>query len=144
MKRKEVTQIYHYSKEIEKLEREIDKLQERKAQIENSTLRSPKLDGMPRSGRGDGSPVEKAGILAGEIKTLIDEQIAIVERYKFKIEMKRKEIYEYITSLDDPQLEQIIMYRCINLCTWDQVAAYVGGQNTEDSVRMRFNRHFPE
>lgn len=144
MTRKEVTQIYHYSKEIEKLERDIDELQERRSQIEDSVLRSPKLDGMPRSGKGSNSTTETAGILAAEIKQLINEQVQTIERYKYKIEMKRKEIYEYITSLEDPQLEQIIMYRCINLCTWDQVAAYVGGQNTEDSVRMRFNRHFPE
>ena len=144
MTRKEVLQIYHYNKEIEKIERDIDELQERRRQLEDSVLRSPKLDGMPRSAKGTSRPTEAAGMAAAEMKRLIDEQIHTIERYKYKIELKRKEIYEYITSLEDPQLEQIIMYRCINLCTWEQVAAFVGGQNTEDSVRMRFNRHFPE
>jgi len=53
-------------------------------------------------------------------------------------------VYEYISELDDALVELIILYRCINLCTWDQVAAHIGGGNTADSVRMIFNRHFED
>ena len=144
MTRKEVSQIYYYNREIEKLEKDTEELQMRREQLETSALRSTKLDGMPRASGGKSSPTETAGIAAAEIKKAIDEQLKIIERYKHKIEMKRKEIYEYITTLDDPLIEQIIMYRCINLCRWSQVAEYVGGNNTEDSVRKAFERHFEE
>lgn len=142
MTRKEVSQVYYYSREIEKLEREVEKLQDRREQFETAALRSKKLDGMPRAAGGAGSPTELAGIGAAETKKLIDDMLVILRRYKYKLEMKRKEIYEYITTLDDPLIEQIIMYRCIDLCKWSQVAAYVGGDNTEDSVRKAFERHF--
>ena len=144
MTRKEVSQIYYYNREIEKLERDVEELQARREQFETSNLRSTKLDGMPRAAGGKNNPVENAAIAAAEIKKAIDEQLKIIERYKYRIEMKRKEIYEYITTLDDPLIEQIIMYRCINMCKWSQVAAYVGGDNTEESVRKAFNRHFGE
>lgn len=130
MTRKEITRIYYYNKEIEALENALD-------DIETGSLQSPKLDGMPKAAQGKSNPTEERGIAAADLRTMIED-------YKRSIEIRRKEIYEYITQLDDPLMELIIMYRCINLCTWDQVAAYVGGQNTADSVRMAFNRHFEE
>lgn len=142
MTRKEVLQIYHYDGLIERLQEEVEELQEKKERFEDAMLKSPKLNGMPRASGEKSDPTAAAGIAAAEIKKLIEEELQLIERYKYKRELARKEIYEYITTLDDPQLEKIIIYRCIDLKTWDQVAEKVGGGNTEGSVRMRFNRHF--
>ena len=130
MTRKEINQIYYYNKQIEKLTQDL-------IDIESGTYRSPQLDGIPRGASGKSDPTGTAGTSAADIKTLIEE-------YRYKIERKRREVYEYISELDDALVELIILYRCINLCTWDQVAAHIGGGNTADSVRMIFNRHFEE
>ena len=130
MTKKEINQIYYYNKQIEKLTQDL-------IEIETGQLRSPRLDGMPRAVQGKTDPTGNAAASAADIKVLIEE-------YRHKIEMKRREVYRYISELDDALIELIILYRCINLCTWDQVAAQIGGGNTADSVRMAFNRHFEE
>lgn len=129
MTKEEITKIYYYNKLIEELERELE-------EIEAADLQSPKLDGMPRSTRGKSDPTGSRGTMAADIKQMI-------EVLKYKTERKRKEIYKYIQTMqDDPQLSLIILHRCINLCTWEEVAARIQGPNTADSLRMMFHRHF--
>lgn len=129
MTKEEITKIYYYDRLIEELERELE-------EIEAADLQSPKLDGMPRSTRGKSDPTGDRGTMAADIKQTIEEM-------KRKMERKRKEIYEYIKTMDDdPQLSLIILHRCINLCTWDEVAARIEGPNSPDSLRMMFHRHF--
>ena len=55
---------------------------------------------------------------------------------------ERIRIERYIAEIDDSFLRQIFTYRFINGLPWRQVAACVGGGNTEDSVRMLCKRHF--
>jgi hypothetical protein len=50
------------------------------------------------------------------------------------------EINEYIETIDDSLLRQIITLRHVNGLTWDQVAAHIGGGNTGDSVRKMHDR----
>jgi len=142
MTRSEVMKIYYYEGLIERLQETINELEARRAQLEDSMLRSPKLDGMPRATQGKSDPTANAAAAAAEIKTMIDDQMHLVMKYKTKIERKRMEILGYITTLDDPQLVEIIMLKCLRLYTWEQVAAHIGGNNTAGSVRGRFDRHF--
>ena len=51
-----------------------------------------------------------------------------------------EEITEYIESIDDSLLRQIIYLRHVNGLTWDQVAASIGGGNTGESVRKMHDR----
>ena len=55
---------------------------------------------------------------------------------------KQREIFEYIGSVDDSMIRMIIIFRCVDLCTWAEVAKNIGGPMTADSARMAFNRHF--
>ena len=50
------------------------------------------------------------------------------------------EINEYVESIDDSLIRQIITLRHVNGLTWDQVAASIGGGNTGDSVRKMHDR----
>ena len=54
------------------------------------------------------------------------------------------EVEEYIDTIDDSRMRRIITMRIIDKLTWNQVAIKIGGGNTEDSVRMAFNRFFEE
>lgn len=127
MNKRDMKQIFYIKKERELLE-------EKLARLEQSGLQSPKLDGMPRAS-GISKPTEKKAEQIAELKEMLEEL-----EYRTLCEMKR--IYEYIRELDDSLLRQIIILRCIDLCTWDKVAIRIGGGNTADSVRKRYDRHF--
>ena len=127
MTRKELNQIYYINREIEMWQRELESI---------TDLGSPKPDGMPRS-PGVGDPTGSRATRAAEISRIIEGLLA-------ELQVKRKEIYEFIATLDDPVMRQIVMYRCLSLCTWEEVAMYIGGKNTADSVRMAFNRFTSE
>ncbi|NLZ53111.1 MAG: RNA polymerase subunit sigma-24 [Thermoanaerobacteraceae bacterium] len=47
---------------------------------------------------------------------------------------------EYIGSIEDSLMRQILTLRYINGLTWEQVAASIGGNNTADSVRKAAER----
>ena len=127
MTRAELNQIYYINKEIEMWERDLN---------EEISLQSPEVTGMPRGGEiGDGTA--EAAVKRLQIRETIDGLLS-------QLQLKRKEIYEYIAAVDDSMMRQIIMYRCLSLCTWDEVAKYVGGGNSADSVRMAFNRFVGE
>lgn len=123
MTRKELSQIYYINREIEMWERELESV---------TGLQSPRLDGLPRGSKTGDSTANKA-LRAAEIREIINGLLA-------KLQMKRKEIYDYIATIDDSLMRQIIMYRCLSLCTWEEVAIYVGGGNSADSVRKLFVR----
>lgn len=123
MTRRELNQIYYINREIEMWQRELDDI---------TSLQSPKLDGIPK-GTGISDSTAAKAVKAAPVIDKINELIA-------ELQAKRQEIYEYIATIDDSLMRQIIMYRCLSLCTWKEVATYVGGGNTADSVRMMFMR----
>ena len=130
MTRKEITQIYYLNKEVEKLQEDLRKMR-------SAGLQSPKLDGMPRAAGGVGDPTASRAVSEADLEKKIEHRLKRIQRL-------RKKIWDYTDEIYDPLLRMIIEYRCISLCSWDEVAANVGGGNTADSVRKRFNRHFRE
>ena len=132
MTRQEITQVYYYEKEIELLEKKL-------AELEDVSLPSLRLDGTPKAKNRKSDPTgikaTKGADKKAEIRRLIDE-------YRQRIQDKSLEIYEYIKGLDDPLIRLIILHRCIDLCTWKEVAERIGGHNTAESLRKMFDRHF--
>ena len=60
---------------------------------------------------------------------------------KLEIELMQivNDIELFISSIDDSFMRRIINLRFIERLSWQQVADRIGG-NTEDSVRMQFER----
>lgn len=129
MNKRDLKQIYY-------IKLEIKMLSEKRDNLEQSILKSPKLDGMPRSAKISKQTEAKAIELA-EIKEILEE-------LEYRTLVEAKKIYEYIRGIDDSLLRQIIIRRCIDLMTWREVADKVGGNNTEDSVRMYYERHIED
>ena len=128
MTRQEAYQIYYLNKEIKTLQDRLDRMR-------NSGLRSPKLDGMPRSSGGISKPVENQAVREADLEKRI-------ERLLKRIQKQRRKIFMYIDNVEDPLLRMIIIFRCVDLCTWEEVAGNIGGPVTADSARKSFNRHF--
>ncbi|WP_432651720.1 hypothetical protein [Huintestinicola sp.] len=87
------------------------------------------------AGRGTGisSPVVQLAEQREKIRDIISAKLA-------EISFVEREILEYINSIDDSVIRQIMIYRHIELKSWVQVANAIGGKNTADSVRKIHER----
>lgn len=50
------------------------------------------------------------------------------------------EVLDFIDQIEDSRMRMIITYRFIENYSWNKVAEEMGGGNTDDGVRMMFNR----
>ncbi len=124
---KELSQLYFLKKEFEELRRRIMELEE------TSTGSSIRITGMPRTyGKTD-----KVAKYAAEIVDLK----STLEEYLKKCFSELNRLNNYISNIDDSHIRVILTMRYINGLTWNQVAAKVGGGNSEDSVKKAAYRY---
>lgn len=123
---KELSQLYYLNREIE-----MDR--QRLRELECKTVPAP-LAGKERicSKRAD-----TVGAQAAEIADLR----GIIEAKHQQCLYERSRLERYISSIDDSLLRQIFTYRFINGLPWRQVAACVGGGNTDDACRKAVRRY---
>lgn len=133
-------------KKIEQLETEIPKIEKRLKEIEEGEIVKDKV----RGGEGglqsfiiEGVPVveydkKKTSLLSK--KLLLNSRKSTLEILEFDLLQKTNEVEEFIASIDDSRMRRIINLRFIENLSWNKVADRIGGGNTEDSVRMAFNR----
>ena len=84
------------------------------------------LDGMPRSS----GFKDRVGDLSVEIADL-------VERVRFmqeEVDQQEKVVTAFISSIDDENMRTMLLLRFLRRLTWGEVAAVVGGRNTEEGV----------
>lgn len=125
-----LTRIYYLSKELEMWKRRLEELE---ADIPPN---SKPNDGMPHANTNAvKSPTEDKAIKLMELAEKIKEQIIRIETAKLEMEA-------LILGMDDPILKQAIEYHCIQLMSWKQTAAHIGGNQTEDGVRQMYSRYF--
>lgn len=125
----ELKQIYYINKEIQMWQRELEKIRSQ------GLVKSPTISDMPKGG-------QKFDI--SDYVSAIADYEAVIRGLLAKVQIQRKKIIEYIEGVDDSLMKQIIFYRCVSCMTWQEVADAVGGNNTENSVRMMYNRFFAE
>ena len=53
----------------------------------------------------------------------------------------RDKVKDFIDSIDDSLVRQVLYYRYSKCMTWRQVAYVIGGRNTEESVRKIAERY---
>ena len=128
MTKEELSQIYYLNREIKMWQEELNRLECQ------SLLKGQQLSGMP----GGGGSSDKVGDLAVK-KT--DIQLIIEGKLK-EIQLQRERIIEYINSIEDSLMRQIIFYRNVSCMSWKQVAAELGGSNTENGVKKMYQRFF--
>lgn len=78
--------------------------------------------------------------------TLISRKNTLAKRLKEKNKLRAKidkkvyEIDKFMNSISDSLIRRIIYYRYIEHLSWDMVAARIGGNSSEDSVRKALDR----
>lgn len=95
--------------------------------------RAQQLDGMPHaSGISD-----RTGDLAAEIA----DARAVIDGLQAEIACSETAAASWIGSIDDMQTRMIFRLRYIRGLSWKDVAALIGGGNTDRSVRLRAYRY---
>ena len=124
---RELSQLYYLNREIEEDKRRL-------AELELQALPgSVNMDGMPHA-PGVSDKVARYAIEIADLKGIIEakHQQCLYERNRLE---------RYIASIDDSLTRQIFQYRFVNGLPWAQVAACIGGNNTEDSVKKACYRY---
>lgn len=127
---KELSQLYYLNREIEMDQRRLRELEAKAlpgAQV---------ITGMPH---GTGV-VDKVGEYVAEIADLR----GIIEAKHQQCLYERSRLERYITGIDDSFLRQVFTYRFISGLPWRQVAACIGGGNTEDGCRKAVKRYLEQ
>lgn len=132
MTRERLSQIYYLEKEQKMWE---EKLRELEAA---SLIKGQEITGMPFANTGENS--DKVMSLVVRKQTIA----TIIEEIQERIDEQKEEIYEYINTIDDSLLRQIVVYRCVSCMNWVQVAIRIGGGNTAESVRKIYERSIPK
>lgn len=73
-------------------------------------------------------------------KTLLYSRKATLTSLEMELLETLNQVEEFIASVDDSRMRRIINLRFIENLSWNKVADRIGGGNTEDSIRMAFNR----
>jgi hypothetical protein len=126
MTRKELEGLYYLRKEIERDEERIEEL---RAKAESCTQQ---LSDMPHgSGISDKT--------SEYVDKIIELQLKIFEKALDCIEQETR-ITDFLRTIDDPLIRLIIELRHVDFMKWRDIAQKIGGENTEDSVRMMHGR----
>ena len=127
MTKAELEQIYYLNRELKLWETELER------------VRCKSLVGSPLPGNSHGSGVSDK--VADRAERIIELENRIIAK-RDEIQRLRDEAVEYIYSIPDSLIRQIIYYRCVSLMSWRRVAYEVGGNNTEESVKKIYYRFF--
>lgn len=65
-----------------------------------------------------------------------------IEAHKQRLQELRDRAIAYILRIPDSLTRTVIYYRCVSVMSWARVAYEVGGNNTEESVKKMYQRHF--
>ena len=126
MTKEELKQIYYLNREIKMWRKELERLQCK------SLIKGQQITGMPH--------VPGANDKVGDLVATMADIEAIIRGKLAEIQMQRKRIIEYIDSIDDSLLRQIMFLRNVSCMSWNQIANELG--SNENCVKQIYSRHF--
>jgi hypothetical protein len=124
-------------------------------QLQRDLIERDKINGNVKTDSVQGSMPDYPYILHSiTVKGLSDDEISQKQDIKMNIAAIREKLkirkadcikqyrrlLDFISNVDDSQMRQILTYRYVYGNEWQQVADKIGGNNTEDSVRMAHDR----
>jgi len=124
--KEELKQIYYINKEIIMWQKELDRLECK------SLVKGQEITDMP-FGSGTSDKVADLAIEIADTKAVIRGMLA-------EIQIQRRKIIDYIESVDDSLLRQVMFLRNVSCMRWNQVACELG--STENCVKQMYSRHF--
>lgn len=132
-------EIKYLSKRIDELKNEQVKCEAKKKRdvVKASSRKFPYVE---HNVHIEGMTNDKEAIVNSKINSAIrKEEEKLRLRYENLLEVTN-DVLDFIESIEDSRMRMIITYRIIENYSWSKVADAMGGGNTEDGVRMMFNR----
>lgn len=126
---KELSQLYHLTQEIKADQRRLEEL--------TALVGAPataQLTGMPHAPHENSSKVER------QVAEIVDLQ-AIIAARQIQCIHERARLERWISEIPDSFTRRVFMYRFVDKLTWPQVAAQIGGGNSESAVKMVCHRY---
>ena len=127
MDKRTLYRLFVLPKMIEQKQREIQRIMDRLTSI------SPNLSGMPHGGGVHDKLFEG-------VPELVDKKREL-EEIRRGYEQEEARLNGWIDGIEDLQVQLIFSLRFKERMSWNEVADTVGGNNSEDSVRMTVNRY---
>lgn len=134
-----LNQYTNLQKECKEVREKINKLEKQIEKIEDEGVVIDKVrggEGGLQSFRIEGFPYPEYS----RKKTLLFARKAKLSEIELDLLEKVNMVEEYISSLSDSHIRRIISLRVVEGLSWGKIAIKMGGNNTEDSVRMCYNR----
>lgn len=125
MTEKELNSLYYINIELEQIKKDIEDIKEQRHQLKfDASIGGMVYDGLPHSAE-PGKPVENKVISYEKKRKELDEKLQAELEYQaermLEYEIKKAIIEEFIYSITDAELRIIFKYRCIKLCSWDEI-----------------------
>ena len=134
-----LTQYSDLQHECKEVREKIEKLERQIAKIESDGAVVDKVrggDGGIQSFKIEGFPYPEYS----RKKTLLYARKATLSELEMELLETLNEVEAFIASVKDSHMRRIISLRVVDGLSWNKVADCIGGGNTEDSIRMSFNR----
>lgn len=142
IKKEVLIQCSDIRKEIEEVRQRIGKLEAQISKIEREGTVTDKVSG----GSGGHQHFKIEGFPYPEYRrkrTILYMRKTRLENLEMTLLEKLSQAEEFIEGIRDSRMRRIISLRCVENLSWREIANKIGG-NTEDSVRMAFNRFMEE
>lgn len=143
-------EVKEIQEKIDRLEREIPRIEKRIKEIEKGEVVKDKV----RGGLGglqsyyiEGIPIkeyedDKTKLMMK--KVLLAQRKSTLEILEFDLLKTTNEVEEFIAGISDSFMRRIVNLRILEKKSWKSIAEYMGGNNTEDTVRKAFSRFVEE
>lgn len=131
IKRRELSQVYYLDKELKMWEQKLEELQQ-----------SVDAIGSPSNADVTGIHGTKKTDRTAELAMRISDTQVIIRGLMVQIRTAQRNITRIVSEIDDSLLRQIVMYRCYDLMSWQDVAEAIG--SSEYAVKHMFYRAFPD
>lgn len=122
----EINNIYYINKEIEQIQKELYDLKTK------NFYKSNILTGMPKGN----SERDIFSDYVEDIKTLED----MLHYNLKKLQIERKKMEEFLSSIEDVELRLIVRLRAVNNMKWEEIGAELGMERT--TVSKKFYKFF--
>lgn len=122
MTKKQLEQMFYIVTEIKMWQERLNKI---------SLVKSPKITDMPKG-------TSKADI--ADIVISKEECKENINKFLIKAQKQRILIDNFIENIEDSFIRQIIYLRNACLMEWEEVARSIGGGNSGEAIRNKYNR----
>lgn len=126
--RKELEQIRDLNRELE---------------LWSKRLQEIRYRAIPGVRQMDGMPFQHTNEISNptfNVAADLEETEQIVRGIIAQINRARREVYHFITGIEDSHIRQILECRCVSGMSWEEVAEWLGEGHTPEAVRQIYHR----